>query len=263
MSAAENPFVTDAVPAATVVLLRPQPGGVRQLAEDGPSTADGERPGRGPGFEALMLRRNSALAFAGGAWVFPGGRVDDGDRDPDRPEDKLAAARNAAAREAREEAGLALDPDDFVALSRWCPPPHAPRRFDTWFFVARAPHGEVTIDGGEIHDHVWITPAQAMAARRAGDVDMIPPTWVTLLALSRYSSVDDALEAAAAAEPDHFVTRMVEHPDGRRVLLWDGDAGHLSGDLDAAGSRHRLWLEDPDWRYERVGSPARRSDLIG
>lgn len=244
----ENPFVTDAVPAATVVLLRPTPG-------NGAEHSSGQSAGAGCGFEALMLRRNSALAFAGGAWVFPGGRVDEGDKDPDRPHDLLAAARNAAAREAREEAGLALDPDDFVPLSRWCPPPHAPRRFDTWFFVARAPAGEVVIDGGEIHDHVWITPSRAMAQRRAGEVEMIPPTWVTLLALSRFPDVQDALERVAAASPDHFVTRMVEHPDGRKVLLWDGDAGHLSGELDAVGPRHRLWLEDPDWRYERHPTP--------
>ncbi|MFN0028142.1 MAG: NUDIX hydrolase [Acidimicrobiales bacterium] len=244
----DSPFATDAVPAATVVLLRP-------VSDNDAVPVPPGHAASGRGFEALMLRRNSALAFAGGAWVFPGGRVDEGDMDPGDPRNALTAARNAAAREAREEAGLTLDPEEFVVLSRWCPPPHAPRRFDTWFFVARAPLGEVTIDGGEIHDHVWITPAQAMARRRAGEVEMIPPTWVTLLTLSRFMGVDQALDAVAAGQPDHFVTRMVEHPDGRRVLLWDGDSGHLSGELDTPGPRHRLWLEDPDWRYERHPTP--------
>jgi len=225
----EPVFATDAVPAATVVLLR-----------DGTD-----------GAEALMLRRNAGLAFAGGAWVFPGGRVDPGDVDPARPGDELLTARNAAVREAREEAGLDLDPAGFVVLSRWCPPPQAPRRFNTWFFVAAAHGGEVTIDGGEIHDHTWITPADAMRRRLTGEVEMIPPTWVTLLRLSAYATVDDTLAALRAEAPDEFVTRMVQHDDGRKALLWDGDAGYRSGELDAAGSRHRLWLHEADWRYER------------
>jgi len=225
----EPVFATDAVPAATVILLR-----------------DGAE-----GVEVLMLRRNAGLAFAGGAWVFPGGRVDPGDRDASRPDDEIATARRAAAREALEEAGLGLDAEAFTVLSRWCPPPQAPRRFNTWFFVAAAPTGDVVIDGGEIHDHVWITPTVAMARRLAGEIEMIPPTWVTLLSLSGYPTVRHALDAIAGREPDEFVTRMVRHDDGRQALLWGGDAGHLSGDLDADGTRHRLWLHEQDWRYER------------
>lgn len=225
----ESAFVTDAVPAATVVLLR-----------------DGEQ-----GVETLMLRRNSQLAFAGGAWVFPGGRVDPADVDPARPDDELAAARACAAREAREEAGLALDPAEFVALSRWCPPPQAPRRFNTWFFVAEATAEDVVIDGGEIHDHSWISPGEAIRRRLAGEIELIPPTWLTLWLLSGYGSVGEALATIAAAEPGVFVTRMVKHADGRQALLWDGDAGYRSGELDAAGGRHRLWLHEAEWRYER------------
>ncbi len=78
--------VPEAIPAATVILLR-----------DGPD-----------GIETLMLRRNSKLEFAGGMWVFPGGRVDPEDYPPDAPDDVEAAVRVAAAREAEEEAGLAL-----------------------------------------------------------------------------------------------------------------------------------------------------------
>ncbi|MEZ5261046.1 MAG: NUDIX domain-containing protein [Acidimicrobiales bacterium] len=225
----EPAFATDAVPAATVLLLR-----------DG---ADG--------LEVLMVRRNASLAFAGGAWVFPGGRVDPGDVDPAHPDDEIATARRAAAREAQEEAGLALDPASLVVLSRWCPPPQAPKRFNTWFFVGAATGEDVTIDNGEIHEHEWIRPAEAMRRRRAGEIEMIPPTWVTLLSLAGFTSTGDALERIRSRQPDVFVTRMVRHDDGRQALLWAGDAGHLSGELDATGTRHRLWMDGDDWRYER------------
>lgn len=225
----EPAFATDAVPAATVILLRDGLDGV----------------------ETLMLRRNAALAFAGGAWVFPGGRVDPGDLDPAQPDDEIAAARRAAAREASEEAGLDLDPAEFAVLSRWSPPPQAPRRFNTWFFVAAAGQGEVVIDGGEIHDHAWTSPQEAMRRRLAGEIEMIPPTWVTLLGLSAFATVDDALDTIKHRRPDEFVTRMVKLDDGRQALLWGGDSGHLTGSLDLPGTRHRLWLHEPEWRYER------------
>ena len=104
-----------------------------------------------------MLHRVSKVAF-GGMWVFPGGRVDDGDRQPG--DDEAASARRAAAREALEECGLAVDPDDLVPFSHWVPPPVTPRRLSTHFFLARASDGEVVVDGGEIHEHEWL------AARR-------------------------------------------------------------------------------------------------
>ncbi len=221
----------DAVPAATVILLRD--------AAAGP--------------EVLMLRRNSALAFAGGAWVFPGGRVDPEDLDPTAPHDQLAAARNAAVREAAEEAAIELDPDGFVVLSRWCPPPEAPKRFDTWFFVAAAPAAhEVTIDGGEIHDHAWIRPADALARRDAGDIELIPPTWVTLHRLAEFRRVDAALAALAAAPVEEFVTRVGRKgDDGIRMIMWEPDVAYGGGDVDAPGPRHRLTMDAAGWDYER------------
>ena len=84
------------IPAATLVLLR-----------------DGD-----DGVEVLMLRKTSAIRF-GGMWVFPGGRVDPGDRLPG--DDDTMAARRAAAREAREEAGIEVDPGEFLWFSHWTP----------------------------------------------------------------------------------------------------------------------------------------------
>lgn len=222
---------SEAIPAATTVLLR-----------DGAA-----------GLETLMLRRNSQLAFAGGAWVFPGGRVDPGDLDPDRPDDQEHAARRAAAREAKEEADVDLDPDALQVLSWWCPPPEAPRRFNTWFFVGAAPNGVVTIDGGEIHDHRWMRPRDAMAQRDAGQIELIPPTWVTLHQLAGYASTEAALASIAAAKPELFVTRLLTAGAGHRVTVWEPDIAYTTGDLDQSGPRHRLALLDTGWTYDRRG----------
>ena len=108
------------IPAATVVVLRDH--------------ADG-------GVEALMVRRNTKLEFAGGMWVFPGGRVDEGDRAGLAVDDAEGAARRAAVREAAEEAGVELDADALVWFSHWTPPPIAPKRFGTYFFATAAPDG--------------------------------------------------------------------------------------------------------------------------
>src|SRR5438067_766668 len=89
--------VTAPAPAATVILLRESSAAL----------------------EVLLLRRSSQLAFHGGAWVFPGGRVDPEDLGDDGDE---PAARRAAAREAREEAGVEVDPDALVAFSHWTTP---------------------------------------------------------------------------------------------------------------------------------------------
>ncbi|HEX6311813.1 MAG TPA: NUDIX hydrolase [Acidimicrobiia bacterium] len=218
----------DAVPAATVVLLR-----------------DGE-----PGLEALMVRRNSKLEFAGGMWVFPGGRVDAEDMPADG--DVLEGARHAAVREALEEAALVVDADALVPFAHWEPPAVAAKRFATWFFMGPAPTGAVTVDGGEIHDHRWTPPAAALAARDAGDIELAPPTWVTLHRLAGHGDVASALAGAAAAEPEFFETHIARVGDGAIAALWHGDAGYESGDGDAPGPRHRLLMLESGWRYERT-----------
>lgn len=201
------------------------------------------------GLETLMLRRNSKLAFAGGAWVWPGGRIDPVDYG-DAPDDVVAAARRAAARETTEEAGLTLDAESLIWFSHWTPPEISPKRFITWFFAARAPEGSVTIDGGEIHDHRWIAPAEAMRMRDLGEIELHPPTWITLEGLARYPDVDGAIEAMGSHEPQYFATRLAS-VEGGGVALYDGDAGYATSDADVEGGRHRLWMLPDGWRYER------------
>jgi 8-oxo-dGTP pyrophosphatase MutT (NUDIX family) len=220
------------VAAATVILLRDAPDGL----------------------ETLMLRRDSRLAFAGGMWVFPGGRVDPGDW-PDDHEDVATAGRNAAVREAGEEAGLEVDAAALVPFAHWTPPPEAPKRFSTQFFVAPAPAGRVTIDDGEIRDHMWVSPADALRRRDALEIELAPPTWVTLHTLAASGTVADAIEAARRTEPEHFTTKAAFTDEGV-VVMWHGDAGYDDGDSTRAGARHRLWMVDTGWRYERTSPPS-------
>lgn len=204
------------------------------------------------GLEVLMLRRNSRGQF-GGMWVFPGGQVDVTDL-PRHPAagDEIAAARTAAVREAREEAGIDLDPESLVVLSFWLPPPEAPRRFATWFFLAPVSEApEVVIDDGEIRDHVWLTPDTAMARRQEGSMQLAPPTFTTLWWLSQHRDVPSAIEAAAAGSPERYETHVAVSSEGRvGATLWAGDAGYDDGDMDRPGPRRRLIMDPAGWRVE-------------
>lgn len=204
------------------------------------------------GLEVLLLRRRAGGAF-GGMWVFPGGQVDPEDL-PGHPAagDEIIAARRAAVREAREEADIALDPDSLVVLSFWMPPPEAPRRFATWFFLAPiGTSSEVTVDQAEIREHRWIGPAEAMAARQAGEIELAPPTFTTLWWISRNDTVMAALDRAGAAAPERFETRIATTADGRvGATLWAGDAGYEDLDMERPGPRRRLVMDPEGWRIE-------------
>lgn len=227
MSADPTPTDNPAIPAATVVLVRD--------ATDG--------------LEVLMLHRVSQVAF-GGMWVFPGGRVDDEDRRPD-DDGEEPAARRAAAREAIEECALELEPDEFVPFSHWLPPAITPRRYSTWFFVGRASDGEVVTDGGEMDDHAWLHPQEVLDRRERGEVDLAPPTWVTLHDLAQHPDVEAVLAAAERRLPlPRYETRW-SAVDGGAVALWAGDAGYDASDPTADGPRHRLWMLESGWRLER------------
>jgi 8-oxo-dGTP pyrophosphatase MutT (NUDIX family) len=209
--------------AATVVLVR---------------DADG-------GLECLMLRKTQGQAF-GGLWVFPGGRVEEADGDG------LDGARAAAVREAEEETGLVLDATALVPFAHWNPPAEAPRRYATWFFLAGLPDGaaDVIVDGNEIGDHVWTTPTAALDRHRAGEVDLLPPTWISLRRIAPLPDVTAAVADVAAGRVDRFTTRVAD-AEGVLVTLWEPDAAYESGDLAAAGPRHRLLMDPAGWTYER------------
>lgn len=213
-------------PAATVVLIR-----------------DGSA-----GCEVLLVRRSATLSFHGGAWVFPGGRLDPADYAGDG--DIVRAARRAAVREAREEAGLVLAPDALVLVSRWVTPVQLPKRFDTWFFAGLGDDAPIAVDGSEIHDHAWMASAEALAAQRAGRIELPPPTFVTITAIAPHASAAAAVRALGRDQAEVFEPRLFPI-EGGAVTLYAGDAGYDDAEIERPGHRHRLWMREDGWRYER------------
>ena len=198
--------------------------------------------------EILLLQRSAALVFYGGAWVFPGGRVDPEDGDPQR--ELLETSKRAAVRELAEEAGLEVGPDGLVLISRWLTPPGRARRFDTLHFVAEMqPDAAVRIQASEVSDFRWITAAHALQLHAQGELELPPPTFVTLTQLAPLRSIQEVRTVLGAA-PHHYIPRPHSVPGGH-VYLYAGDAGYESGDLSAAGARHRLHVFDRRWHYER------------
>ena len=143
-----------------------------------------------------------------------------------------------------------IEEEDLVPFSHWTPPPITPKRYFTWFFVAAAPDASVAIDGGEIHEHAWMRPADALARRDEGDIELAPPTFVTLFELAGCADVRAALAYTRSRTPERFQT-VIARAEGGAVALWHGDAGYADAAADRAGPRHRLWMLADGWRYER------------
>lgn len=197
--------------------------------------------------EVLMLLRNPELKFMGGAWVFPGGKLDAADFDESK--DLVRAIKIAAQREVKEESNLDIDLENLVPHSHWLPPSAFPKLFATWFFLALAPDAEIKIDGSEILDYQWLTPQAALDKRDAGEFEFVPPTFVTLSKLVKYDSSQVALDAVAQETEPFYETKMIPTDEGH-IALWQGDAGYEKGDPSISGSRNRLNLSDEKWRLE-------------
>lgn len=215
-------------PAATVVLLRETTTGI----------------------ETLLLRRHQAVQFAGGMWVFPGGRVDDSDFAAAN-NDTIAAAKTAAIRETLEETGLDISANSLQLFAHWTTPEGEVKRYATAFFIAPIEtNADVVVDGGEIDDHRWLTAAQAIAAYRAGQLNMMPPTFAALQEINTCNSVADILAMYSARRLIEIYPRRIETPSGR-VILYPGDAGYESKDVAAPGARHRMLVLADGMHYLR------------
>ncbi len=218
------------IPAATLVVMRP--------AASGPP-------------EILAVERAAGMAFAGGAIVFPGGRVDEADRTHaaalGRPDD---AAKITAIRETIEESavaagltgdldpalgpllqaallagtpfaalldqhGLTLDLDALTPFARWMPAFHQARKFDTIFYLAPALPGDwrPLPQPGECEAAEWATASALIDRIAAGNASAIFPTKRNLERIARHADFDEAL-ADARRYPLDTIIPWVEQRDG-------------------------------------------------
>jgi 8-oxo-dGTP pyrophosphatase MutT (NUDIX family) len=213
----------------------------------------------------LMMERSSTMAFAAGALVFPGGRIDPQDHDLAAvagPELADGAARIAAIRETVEETGiapalaptpppraaaglraalsageplaaalerlgLALDLAALTPFAHWCPNFREARRFDTLFYLAEAPplSAPATADETESVRAFWAGAAEVLAEIEAGRAHAIFPTRRNLERLASFGSIEEA-RADAARHPVRRITPWVEERGGRRFVCIPEDAGY-------------------------------------
>lgn len=228
----------DPIPAATLVLTRPGPDGL----------------------ELLMIERGPGMAFAPGALVFPGGRIDPDDRLIGG--DEVGAAAVAAVRETIEETGIAvalkpspapeaqagirralasgtpfsallvrygllLDRAALVPFARWCPNFRETRRFDTLFFIAEGPAdaAEPVADEGEAVRAMWTRAADVLTRADRGEAHIIFPTRRNLERLAGFASFADAARDAARHSLDKIVP-WIEERGGEPWLCIAGDRGY-------------------------------------
>lgn len=243
-------------------------------------------------FEVFMLQRTLSAAFAKGMYVFPGGRVDEGDSAGELEDlcdglsDEQASSLLqvpagglaywvAAIRESFEEAGVLLarqhssqeilrfDNPDMVAkfaqarqqindgkltliqlcvrenlrlvtdsihyVSHWVTPIGESRRFDTRFFVARAPQAQEPLhDDNETIASLWVEPGDALARREQGELAMIPPTIKNLEFLAEYRTTADVLVAASKiGVPTTILPRLRTDSDGKVIgIVLPGQPGY-------------------------------------
>jgi 8-oxo-dGTP pyrophosphatase MutT (NUDIX family) len=122
--------------------------------------------------------------------------------------------------------GLALRADLLRPWAHWITPELEPRRYDTRFFVAALPPSQVTRDvGGEADATMWLTPAEAIDLYERGELDMLPPTIITLRELAEYASTSEVLSAAAGRDIAPVLPRIVisgDHVD----LLFPHEEGY-------------------------------------
>jgi 8-oxo-dGTP pyrophosphatase MutT (NUDIX family) len=179
--------------------------------------------GAGDALEVLLVKRNPNARFMPSAWVFPGGAVDAHEGEGD------AAHRLAGVREVAEEAGIALHgPEALVKFSRWITPRQVKIRYDTHFFLAPLPDGETPeIDGGEVVDARWYAPAAALAAFRAGEIELVFPTLKHLEQLAAFGSADELLAWAQGRTVEPVEPAVVSHGEVLRIVL-PGEPGYVA-----------------------------------
>ncbi|MEH6604392.1 MAG: hypothetical protein V7711_02335, partial [Pseudomonadales bacterium] len=108
---------------------------------------------------------------------------------------------------------------------------------------------DVTVDGGEITDHRWLSPDRALQVHRAGEVSLMPPTYITLLELASASSVAGALEAYTQRGMRHYLPHVTKDGDAM-CFLYQGDAGYEQVDPSVPGARHRTLMTSAGYDFQ-------------
>jgi 8-oxo-dGTP pyrophosphatase MutT (NUDIX family) len=130
-------------------------------------------------------------------------------------------AREHSLSELLTRRGLVLRTDLLRPLAHWITPEIEPKRFDTRFFLARLPEGQVTRPAGtEADQRLWLRPSDAVA----GELTMLPPTRAVLTELSAYDDVHAALAAERSITPQ--LPKLLVGDDDRLLFLLPGDAGY-------------------------------------
>ena len=185
-----------------------------------------------------MVQRPGGADFAPGAWVFPGGAVQEDDRawedetrgaalrelfeeagillargarDPDCARVMRELERGVAFGEALQKAGLQLDFDGLVMFARWVTPSLLRRRFDARFYLARMPDGQtVRPQEGEVTNWMWISPSRALAD---GEVTLVYATRAVLETVARESKALSLFEWARGLIEIPIVEPRLVHTD--------------------------------------------------
>ena len=245
------------VPAATVVIFRNDPAG-------GPP-------------ELLMVQRAKEMRFAGGAAVFPGGRVDPEDRalaavlQPDA-DAEVVAARIAAIRETLEETGLMIATRERVSpgevaqarallleqgalapvlermgwslalgqlelFAHWCPP--VDKAFDTRFFVTDLGTGavQIAVDATENTRLFWASAARTLELADTGEISVIFPTRCNLARLAQYASHAEAVTDAARHPIERIHASKVDRDGVEWLTIPEGIGYPFTGQTLATARR--------------------------
>ena len=146
------------------------------------------------------------------------------------------------------EAGWTLCLDELVPQARWITPKPEPRRYDTRFFVARAPDQLAQTDERETLAGRWFTPAAAITANDTKEIQLPPPTLRTLVELARFASVEACLAHTRATPPPCIEPVHFPADDGEGyVIAFNGDPKHPVAEPAFPGST-RVVLRDGRWR---------------
>ena len=130
-----------------------------------------------------------------------------------------------------------VDLDALTVFAHWITPPFAPKRFDTWFFIATAPEDQFAVsDGYETVDAEWIEPQRALDLAKAGERKIVFPTQMNLRRVATAGGVERAI-AEARARPPVIVQPVVEIRDGERYLTLPLEAGYGEVAEPMAGMR--------------------------